>query len=50
MNRNDRDWPTVRTAVDARMKELGLSTAAQGAAGLAAFTYRGARSSLADNG
>jgi transcriptional regulator with XRE-family HTH domain len=27
MNRNERDWPAVRTAVDARMKELGLSTA-----------------------
>ena len=27
MNRNERDWPAVRAAVDARMKELGLSTA-----------------------
>lgn len=27
MNRNERDWPAVRTAVAARMKELGLSTA-----------------------
>ena len=27
MNKNECDWPAVRTAVDARMKELGLSTA-----------------------
>jgi transcriptional regulator with XRE-family HTH domain len=27
MNRNERDWPAVRAAADARMKELGLSTA-----------------------
>jgi transcriptional regulator with XRE-family HTH domain len=27
MNRNEVDWPAVRVAVDARMKEQGLSTA-----------------------
>jgi lambda repressor-like predicted transcriptional regulator len=27
MNRNERDWPAVRAAVEARMRELRLSTA-----------------------
>lgn len=27
MNKNECDWPAVRAAVDARMKELGFSTA-----------------------
>ena len=30
MNRNDRDWPAVRTAAEARIKELGLTPGRHG--------------------
>jgi hypothetical protein len=42
VNRNERDWPAVRAAVEARMKELGLSTPAEAArrAGIADGSFR----------